>query len=337
MPITRYLENEDISEDEINKMSKRERLLFTSVDNLDLTVRSVNCLKSESIFYLGELIQCTELELLKTRNLGKKSLTEIKEYLASIGLSLGTRIDDWQLNNVIEEVAENGHESTVIPGDIEDSILPKVVEFFETLGAWAAAEEHLDNLEKALPSAHEDWPLEVRHLWEQICQFDTHIIGKQLIEHYDVPLLISQLLDRLSDREIDILTTRIFTTDNPETLTSIAKRYDLSRERVRQLENQAIRQLQIRFDSERYEPVKRRAKKLRKRLGSAIPANSARVLEGLDWVISDFNNDEQLNYVKYLFLWLAGPYIKTGDWLIANPDLIEESSLKYYSYRLMAH
>ncbi len=65
------------------------------VDDLELTVRSANCLKAENIFLIGDLIQRTEVELLKTPNLGKKSLNEIKEVLASRGLSLGMRIENW--------------------------------------------------------------------------------------------------------------------------------------------------------------------------------------------------------------------------------------------------
>jgi DNA-directed RNA polymerase subunit alpha len=66
-----------------------------AIDDLDLTVRSANCLKAENIYYVGDLIQRTEMELLKTPNLGKKSLTEIKEVLASKGLSLGMHLDNW--------------------------------------------------------------------------------------------------------------------------------------------------------------------------------------------------------------------------------------------------
>ncbi|MCG8325914.1 MAG: DNA-directed RNA polymerase subunit alpha [Thiotrichales bacterium] len=69
--------------------------LLRPVDDLELTVRSANCLKAESIYYIGDLIQRTEVELLKTPNLGKKSLTEIKEVLASRGLALGMRLENW--------------------------------------------------------------------------------------------------------------------------------------------------------------------------------------------------------------------------------------------------
>lgn len=70
-------------------------ILLRPVDDLELTVRSANCLKAEDIYYIGDLIQRTEVELLKTPNLGKKSLTEIKDVLASRGLSLGLRLENW--------------------------------------------------------------------------------------------------------------------------------------------------------------------------------------------------------------------------------------------------
>ena len=70
-------------------------ILLRPVDELELTVRSANCLKAEDIFYIGDLIQRTENELLKTPNLGRKSLNEIKEVLASRGLTLGMKLENW--------------------------------------------------------------------------------------------------------------------------------------------------------------------------------------------------------------------------------------------------
>jgi DNA-directed RNA polymerase subunit alpha len=70
-------------------------ILLRPVDDLELTVRSANCLKAENIYYIGDLVHRTEVELLKTPNLGKKSLTEIKDVLASRGLSLGMRLENW--------------------------------------------------------------------------------------------------------------------------------------------------------------------------------------------------------------------------------------------------
>ncbi|VFP83799.1 DNA-directed RNA polymerase subunit alpha [Buchnera aphidicola] len=77
--------------------------LLRPVDDLELTVRSANCLKAESIHYIGDLVQKTEVELLKTPNLGKKSLTEIKDILAARDLSLGMKLDNWPPKNLIED------------------------------------------------------------------------------------------------------------------------------------------------------------------------------------------------------------------------------------------
>jgi DNA-directed RNA polymerase subunit alpha len=70
-------------------------ILLRPVDDLELTVRSANCLKAENIYYIGDLVQKAEVDLLKTPNLGKKSLTEIKDVLASRSLSLGMRLENW--------------------------------------------------------------------------------------------------------------------------------------------------------------------------------------------------------------------------------------------------
>ncbi len=85
-------EGETIIEEKIDEV---DPILTRPVDDLELTVRSANCLKAENIYYIGDLIQRTEVELLKTPNLGKKSLTEIKDVLASRGLSLGMRLENW--------------------------------------------------------------------------------------------------------------------------------------------------------------------------------------------------------------------------------------------------
>jgi len=88
------LQGESAAEPEA-KEEQIDPILLRPVDDLELTVRSANCLKAESIYYIGDLIQRTEVELLKTPNLGKKSLTEIKDVLASRGLSLGMRLENW--------------------------------------------------------------------------------------------------------------------------------------------------------------------------------------------------------------------------------------------------
>ncbi|MFA9440082.1 MAG: DNA-directed RNA polymerase subunit alpha [Rhodocyclaceae bacterium] len=80
---------------EVQRAPTIDPILMRPVDDLELTVRSANCLKAENIYYIGDLIQRTETELLKTPNLGRKSLNEIKDVLASRGLTLGMKLENW--------------------------------------------------------------------------------------------------------------------------------------------------------------------------------------------------------------------------------------------------
>ena len=89
----------ELQHEEYSELSSKEEkidpVLLRPVDDLELTVRAANCLKAENIYYIGDLVQRSENDLLKTPNLGKKSLMEIKSVLAQRGLSLGMSIDRW--------------------------------------------------------------------------------------------------------------------------------------------------------------------------------------------------------------------------------------------------
>ncbi|MDQ6983754.1 MAG: DNA-directed RNA polymerase subunit alpha C-terminal domain-containing protein, partial [Ghiorsea sp.] len=85
----------EIAEDEESSSDNVVDLLNQPIDHLDLSVRSMNCLKSDNVFYVGDLVQRTEQEMLRTPNFGRKSLTEIKVVLESMGLALGMEVDGW--------------------------------------------------------------------------------------------------------------------------------------------------------------------------------------------------------------------------------------------------
>jgi DNA-directed RNA polymerase subunit alpha len=85
---------------DLKERNEFDPVLLRPVDDLELTVRSANCLKAENIYFIGDLVQKTENELLKTPNLGKKSLTEIKDVLASRSLSLGMKLENWPPENL---------------------------------------------------------------------------------------------------------------------------------------------------------------------------------------------------------------------------------------------
>ncbi len=91
------------------KSPQIDPVLLRPVDDLELTVRSANCLKAENIYYIGDLIQRTETELLRTPNLGRKSLNEIKEVLASHGLTLGMKLESWPPANLEKSKKETSH------------------------------------------------------------------------------------------------------------------------------------------------------------------------------------------------------------------------------------
>ncbi len=95
------IQEKSMREDSVNP------IFYRPVDDLELTVRSANCLKAENIFFIGDLVQRTEGDLLKTPNLGKKSLTEIKNVLAAHGLALGTKIDGWRTPSSVHEKDTN--------------------------------------------------------------------------------------------------------------------------------------------------------------------------------------------------------------------------------------
>jgi DNA-directed RNA polymerase subunit alpha len=98
-----FVELRDVKEIEQKEVKPQfDPILLRPVDDLELTVRSANCLKAEAIQYIGDLVQRAEVELLKTPNLGKKSLTEIKDVLASRGLSLGMRLENWPPESIAD-------------------------------------------------------------------------------------------------------------------------------------------------------------------------------------------------------------------------------------------
>ncbi len=101
-----FINREEIEEATPAEPSEEDKLneyLWRSVDELELSVRSANCLQNANIHYIGDLVQKTEAEMLKTKNFGRKSLKEIKEILAQMGLALGMKIPNWQGPPVVQE------------------------------------------------------------------------------------------------------------------------------------------------------------------------------------------------------------------------------------------
>jgi DNA-directed RNA polymerase subunit alpha len=100
------LQSAPLVQEKLSREDAVNPIFYRPVDDLELTVRSANCLKAENIFFIGDLVQRTEADLLKTPNLGKKSLTEIKNVLAAHGLALGTKIEGWRAPTNTHEKGE---------------------------------------------------------------------------------------------------------------------------------------------------------------------------------------------------------------------------------------
>ncbi|AKC59793.1 DNA-directed RNA polymerase subunit alpha [Blochmannia endosymbiont of Polyrhachis (Hedomyrma) turneri] len=102
-----FVDLRDVHQQEVQEEKPEfDPILLRPVDDLELTVRSANCLKAESIHYIGDLVQRTEVELLRTPNLGKKSLAEIKDVLAARGLFLGAHFDNWPPKSIVDTIVE---------------------------------------------------------------------------------------------------------------------------------------------------------------------------------------------------------------------------------------
>jgi DNA-directed RNA polymerase subunit alpha len=91
---------------EPTRATRLNEVLFRPVDELELSVRSANCLQNADIKYIGELVQKTEGEMLRTKNFGRKSLNEIKEILAELGLSFGTRLESFPARKELDRMRE---------------------------------------------------------------------------------------------------------------------------------------------------------------------------------------------------------------------------------------
>jgi DNA-directed RNA polymerase subunit alpha len=107
--LVNFAEPRERVEEEVRDDLPFNRNLLRKVDELELSVRSANCLKNDNIVYIGDLVQKTEQEMLRTPNFGRKSLNEIKEVLASMALGLGMTVTGWPPEN-IEELAKKVEE-----------------------------------------------------------------------------------------------------------------------------------------------------------------------------------------------------------------------------------
>ena len=276
------------------------------LDVLPLSARTRNALRG----HFGDRRlpnQIAVWELLGIRNFGVRCLVEFACVVEAAQSCRSSRL--------IPEPPTNRTQST-LPSD--------VVDFFQLLGAWAVGEQQLDELSSALPEARTEWPEEIQLLWTRVGGADVRVLAGDIVHRYSVPALVSQWISGLSERHAHILKARVLATDKPETLEQLGKRYGVTRERIRQIEKEAIMRLK-QFQSAEYRPVLRRARKLREQLGTVLPVNDHGLITALTWTVADFGPDGPRSIVKQIFLWLAGPYRNRKGWLTADYGIVNES------------
>lgn len=214
-------------------------------------------------------------------------------------------------------------EQTGVPSQSNSHTIPipnEIISAFQSLAAYAAGEEGHSTLANVLPEAEEDWPPEIKMLWNKIGEIDSQQLAGDIINRYSAPLIISRALESIDNRLSEILTKRVLAIDNVMTLELLGKSWSVTRERVRQIEKQAISYLQ-QFKSDDFGPIIRKAKRLRERLGIGVPVNDQLINNALASVTGDLDYISDINLVNSLLLWLAGPYKIYDGWLLAKKDL----------------
>ena len=222
--------------------------------------------------------------------------------------------------------------------------VPKEIEAaFQMLAAYAAGERNLETLAGALPTALEEWPPEIKLLWNKIGQVDFSQLESDLFNRYSFSENVSELQGQIDDRVREILRLRTFATQKSETLQDLGDRHDVTRERIRQVEKKSVQKLKDIRNEKMFGVITRRAKALRKCLGSAMPRGDASIEKGLDWACEDLrgNDNIDLPFIRALMLWLAGPYKLSKNWLLTEKKLpkltLEELLTRQDDRGLLSH
>ena len=271
---------------------------------LPLTVRTFNAISRASDDL--DFSRLTFGDLIKIPNLGTRSIVEFVCILEEV-LHLGGNLEG------DDPIAEASESKETFPRELQN--------FIRYLSAYAKGEKDSDILSEVLPPPLESWPPEIKEFWDSIGKIPTDMHSGELIERYSVPILLSQWIESLPSRHIDILARRVLRTGKQETLEELGFDMGITRERVRQIENKAKINLNL-LAGNLNNPIMRRAIELKNRLGVAVPLDSSLVNQSLDWATSDcdffYSN---YDFGKALFLWLAGPYYERKRWLVSVSGL----------------
>ena len=223
-----------------------------------------------------------------------------------------------QINNPLKIDAETE--------EIETITRSKFYSFFQVVSAWALGEQRLNTLAEALPEPLPEWPSEIKSTWLEFGSMSTKDLAGDELNYYSVPKLITQEFICMNNKMLEIAKERTLAVSPIATLQELGDKLSITRERVRQIENKTLLELETRFKNTRNLPVIRRAEFLRNQLGSAVQWNNPNVKDSLNLVVEDFDKEySNRQLVKLLLMWLAGPYKVRDNWLLIDSELLSKS------------
>ncbi len=204
-----------------------------------------------------------------------------------------------------------------VVGDQEEALLGAL----RLVAAWARGEQQHQLLGSVIDFAlPDDAPADVSAAASRLASSDLGALAGRLAQRYSIRERVLALRDELDDRERHILQVRVLTTGKAPTLEDVGARFDLTRERVRQVQQGLTNRLRDRVDEPDMGPLLRRARRVRRELGVAVPSSAPEVVELPNVVAGDDDRGDIAELTSGLLLWLAGPYVEEGGWLIASRE-----------------
>jgi len=204
---------------------------------------------------------------------------------------------------------------------VGDDDQASLVASLRLLAAWARGEQQQELLGSVIQvSLPEDVPADVVAAAAQLASTDLGVLAGRLAQRYSIWERVLALREELDERELHILQVRVLTTGKAPTLEDVGATFGLTRERVRQVQHGLTSRLRDRVDEPDMGPLLRRARRLRRDLGVAVPSTAPELVELSSVVASDDDSGEISELTRGLLLWLAGPYVDEGGWLIASGD-----------------
>ena len=238
---------------------------------------------------------------------------EVRQVIELASVIEATTISQVRLGRSVTDLYHTEHEQLVA--------ISKIKPFFKNFSDQVQRDQMYCSPTKSLSKNQPKWTPKLKKFWSELEDFKPGTIAGETLRHYPVSKLIEQEFEGFDERLFTISKSRILTTKKVVSLQDLAHRFNISRERIRQLEKKALFRLKS-FKEEKFLPLQKRAESLYGYLGSAFPDNHNKVEKILNWFVGDFNGDHSNRQVeKLLLLWLAGPYKSYENWLLIDKDL----------------